>query len=105
MAEATHDSDFFGHPRGLAYLAFTQIWERFSFFGMQALLALYLIHQLLLPGHIEHVWGFAAFRAGLEGIVGHLTTLALGAQVFGLYLGFVNLTPLIGAWLGDRVLG
>ena len=105
MTEATHDSDFFGHPRGLAYLAFTQIWERFSFFGMQALLALYLIHQLLLPGHIEHVWGFAAFRAGLEGIVGHLTTLALGTQIFGLYLGFVNLTPLIGAWLGDRVLG
>lgn len=105
MVEATHDSDFFGHPRGLAYLAFTQVWERFSFFGMQALLALYLIHQLLLPGHIEHVWGFAAFRVGLEATFGHLTTLALGAQIFGLYLGFVNLTPLIGAWLGDRVLG
>ena len=105
MDETIYESDFFGHPRGLAYLAFTQVWERFSFFGMQALLSLYLIRYLLLPGHVEHVWGFVGFRSGLEAIFGHLTTLALGAQIFGLYLGFVNLTPLIGAWLGDRVLG
>jgi len=99
------DTAFFGHPRGLAYLAFTQVWERFSFYGMQALLALYMVNQLLLPGHVEHVLGFAAFRSALEGVFGPLTRLALASQIFGLYVGCVSLTPLLGAWLGDRVLG
>jgi len=102
---ARDDGAFFGHPRGLAFLAFTQAWERFSFYGMQALLALYMIHQLLLPGHVENVVGFVGFRAGVEGIFGPLTTLALASQIFGIYTGVVYLTPLIGAWLGDRVLG
>lgn len=102
---ADDDTAFFGHPRGLAYLAFTQVWERFSYFGMQALLALYMVNQLLLPGHVEHVLGFAAFRSVLEDIFGPMTRLALASQIFGLYVGFVNLTPLLGAWLGDRVLG
>jgi POT family proton-dependent oligopeptide transporter len=99
------DTAFFGHPRGLAYLAFTQVWERFSYFGMQALLALYMVNQLLLPGHVEHVLGFAAFRSALETVFGPMTRLALASQIFGLYVGCVNLTPLLGAWLGDRVLG
>ena len=54
--------DILGHPRGLAYLAFAELWERFSYYGMQALLVLYMGQQLLLPGHVEHVVGFAAFR-------------------------------------------
>ncbi len=99
------DRRFFGHPRGLGYLAFTQVWERFSFYGMQALLTLYMVHQLLLPGHVEHVLGFGGFRAGVEAVFGPLTTLALASQIFGLYTGFVSLTPLLGAWLGDRVIG
>lgn len=99
------DTAFLGHPRGLAYLAFTQVWERFSFFGMQALLVLYMVHQLLLPGHIENVLGFEGFRRVVEGVFGPLTTLALASQIFGLYTGMANLTPLIGAWLGDKLLG
>ncbi|MGL4542447.1 MAG: peptide MFS transporter [Polymorphobacter sp.] len=99
------DRAFLGHPRGLAFLAFTQAWERFSFYGMQALLMLYMIHQLLLPGHVENIIGFTGFRAGVEGIFGPLTTLALASQIFGIYTGVVYLTPLLGAWLGDRVLG
>jgi proton-dependent oligopeptide transporter, POT family len=99
------DTAFFGHPSGLAYLAFTQVWERFSFYGMQALLALYMVNQLLLPGHVEYVLGFGACRTAIESVFGPLTTLALASQIFGLYLGFVNLSPLLGAWLGDRVLG
>lgn len=104
-AAANDDTAFFGHPRGLAYLAFTQVWERFSFYGMQALLTLYMIHQLLLPGHVENVLGFAAFRAAVENVFGALTPLALASQIFGLYTGLVSLTPLIGAWLGDMLLG
>ena len=101
----TDDTAFLGHPRGLAYLAFTQVWERFSFYGMQALLTLYMVHQLLLPGHIENVLGFGGFRAGVESVFGPLSNLALASQIFGLYTGLVSLTPLLGAWLGDRVLG
>ena len=55
-------ADFFGHPKGLAYLAFTEAWERFSYYGMTALLVLYMVNQLLLPGHVEHVVGFRGFR-------------------------------------------
>jgi proton-dependent oligopeptide transporter, POT family len=76
---------FFGHPPGLAYLAFTEAWERFSYYGMSALLVLYMVNQLLLPGHVENVAGFAAFRAAIEGAFGPLSTQALASQIFGLY--------------------
>ena len=62
----------FGHPKGLFYLAFTEGWERFSFYGMTALVVLYMVNQLLLPGHVEHIAGLAGFRAGLESLVGPL---------------------------------
>lgn len=96
-------ASLFGHPRGLAYLAFTEAWERFSYYGMSALLVLYMVNQLLLPGHVEHVAGFAAFRAAIESLFGPLSTQALASQIFGLYSGFVYFTPVIGGWLGDRV--
>jgi POT family proton-dependent oligopeptide transporter len=94
---------FFGHPTGLAYLAFTEAWERFSYYGMSALLVLYMLNQLLLPGHVEHVVGFAGFRAGIERLFGPLSTQALASQIMGLYSGFVYFTPVIGGWIGDRV--
>ena len=96
---------FFGEPIGLAYLAFTETWERFSYYGMTGLLVLYMTQQLLLPGHIEHVAGFSAFRSALEGVFGPMTTLALASQIFGLYTGLVYFTPVFGGALGDRVLG
>ena len=94
---------FFGHPRGLAYLAFTEAWERFSYYGMAALLVLYMVNQLLLPGHVEHVAGFATFHRLLEGVFGPLSGQALASQIFGLYSGFVYFTPVIGGWIGDRI--
>ena len=102
-AESIGDDTFLGHPKGLAYLAFTEGWERFSYYGMSALLVLYMVNQLLLPGHVEHVAGFAAFRAMVEGTFGSLSTQALASQIFGLYSGFVYFTPVIGGWLGDRI--
>src|SRR5438034_8690133 len=60
------DRAFFGHPRGLGYIAFTEAWERFSYYGMQSLLILYMVNQLLHPGHIEHIAGFTPFRHFLE---------------------------------------
>jgi POT family proton-dependent oligopeptide transporter len=96
---------FFGEPLGLAYLSFTEAWERFSYYGMTALLVLYMSQSLFLPGHVEHVAGFATFRAGLEAVFGKMSTLALASQVFGLYTGFVYFTPVFGGWIADRFLG
>src|SRR3954451_4903289 len=101
----TQDRGFLGHPKGLAYLAFTEAWERFSYYGMTALVVLYMVNQLLLPGHVEHVVGFAAFRRIIEGAFGRLSTQALASQIFGLYAGFVYFTPVLGGWLADRWIG
>ena len=90
------EPNFIGHPKGLFYLAFTEAWERFSYYGMTALVVLYMVNQLLLPGHFEHVGGFSGFRAAVESIVGPLSTQALASQIFGLYSGFVYFTPLLG---------
>src|SRR5881275_2597798 len=97
------DVMFMGHPKGLFYLAFTEAWERFSYYGMTALLALYMVNQLLLPGHVEHIGGFSGFRAAVESLFGPLSTQALASQIFGVYSGFVYFTPVLGGWLGDRV--
>lgn len=97
--------EIFGHPRGLAYLVFAESWERFSFYGMQALLVLYMTQHLFSPGHIEHVAGFTAFRAAIESVYGHLSPAALASVIFGLYAGGVYLTPIAGGFIADRLLG
>jgi len=99
------DAAFMGHPRGLFYLAFTEAWERFSYYGMTALLALFMVNQLLLPGHVEQIAGFGGFRAAVESLVGPLSTQALASQIFGLYSGFVYFTPLLGGMIADRWIG
>src|SRR5436305_4395699 len=98
-------STFMGHPKGLFYLAFTEAWERFSYYGMTALVVLFMVNQLLLPGHVEHIAGFPGFRAAVESIVGPLSTQALASQIFGLYSGFVYFTPLLGGMIADRWIG
>lgn len=102
---AAGERGFFGHPKGLGYLAFTEAWERFSFYGMTALVVLYMVQQLLLPGHVENVAGMAAYRSALESVFGPLSPQALASQTFGFYTGLVYFTPLIGGWIADRVLG
>src|SRR6516162_5502393 len=100
------DRAFFGHPRGLGYIAFTEAWERFSYYGMQSLLILYMVDQLLHPGHIERIAGFAAFRHFLETLYrGPLAVQPLASAIFGLYTGLVYLTPIGGGFLADRLLG
>ena len=100
------DRAFFGHPRGLGYIAFTEAWERFSYYGMQSLLILYMVDQLLHPGHIEHIAGFASFRHFLETLYrGPLPVQPLASAIFGLYTGLVYLTPIAGGFIADRLLG
>ncbi len=96
---------FFGQPMALAYLSFTEAWERFSYYGMTAILVLYMSQALLLPGHVEHIVGFPAFRSTLESVFGRMTTLALASQIMGLYTGLVYFTPVLGGWVADRFTG
>ena len=77
---AVDDTGLFGHPRGLALLFVVEMWERFSFYGMRALLVLYMVHALHWPDD----------RAD---------------HLYGLYTGAVYLTPLFGGWLADRFIG
>jgi proton-dependent oligopeptide transporter, POT family len=97
--------EFLGHPRGLFFIGGTELWERISFHGMQALLVLYMVEYLLLPGQVEHIAGFGSFRAVIEAVTGPLSSQALASQIFGLYIGLVYLMPVFGGILGDRVLG
>jgi len=100
------DRSFVGHPRGLAYIAFTEAWERFSYYGMQTLLVLYMVNRLLHSGHVEHIIGFGPFRRFLEFLYrGHLDIQPLSSAIFGLYTAFVYVTPIIGGLIADRWLG
>ena len=104
----TEDRSFMGHPKALAFISFTEAWERFSYYGMTALLALYMSKQLLQPGHIEHVVGMDAARWFLNHTYGHgaaLSVLGLGSAIYGFYSSTVYLTPILGGLLADYVLG
>jgi POT family proton-dependent oligopeptide transporter len=72
---------------------------------MQTLLVLYMVEQLLLPGHVENILGFGAFRGWLERLYGPLSEQALASAIFGLFTGGVYLTPILGGLLADRWLG
>ena len=74
-----------GHPKGLYLLFATEMWERFSYYGMRALLVLYLTKSLIDGG-----LGFTDDNASL---------------LYGFFTGFVYFTPLIGGWLADNYLG
>ena len=84
-AAPTADTRFFGHPRGLATLFFTEFWERFSYYGMRAILILFMTAPLAMGG-----MGFDTAKAGV---------------VYGTYTSLVYLTALPGGWLADRFLG
>jgi len=97
--------DILGHPRGLAYIVFTEAWERFSFYGMQALLVLYMSGYLFHPEAAAQVVGFTAYKAAVESVFGELSIQALATQTFGLYIGFVYFMPVLGGLVGDRWTG
>jgi POT family proton-dependent oligopeptide transporter len=107
---AAHQADpddraFFGHPKGLGWLSFCELWERFSYYGMQTLLVLYLNGYLFKPERIDHVLGMDALRSVIEAVTGPLSVSSLAKQVTGLYVGLVYLMPLFGGLVADRVLG
>ncbi|MEM7456668.1 MAG: peptide MFS transporter [Planctomycetota bacterium] len=82
------DKSFFGHPRGLSTLFFTEIWERFSFYGMKAMLFLFIIQEV---------------SEGPQGGLG--IDEETGGAIAGLYNSGVYLFALPGGWLADRLIG
>src|SRR5204862_7325921 len=82
---AAASKQWFGHPRGLSTLFFTEMWERFSYYGMRGILLLFLVATI--------------------GNGGFGLTDRTGAAIYGLYVGFVYLMALPGGWIADRILG
>src|SRR5262245_35882468 len=97
--------DLLGHPRGLAFLFTTEMWERFSYYGMRALLVLYMVKYLLLPENADKVIGLATLKSLFEGVFGPLGAQPFSSHIYGLYTGLVYFTPFFGGILADRYLG
>ncbi|HVO45507.1 MAG TPA: peptide MFS transporter [Steroidobacteraceae bacterium] len=93
------------HPPGLALLFLTETWERFSYYGMRALLVLYMTEQLLLAPTAQHVLGYEQLHRALEGVFGPLGPQAMASQIYGLYTSLLYFTPFFGGLLADRLLG
>jgi len=95
-----------GHPIGLFILFFTEMWERMSYYGMRALLVLYMTQYLFVDQERSRATlGFEMLHHGIERVFGHQNVQQLASQVYGLYTGLVYLTPFFGGLLADRVLG
>jgi POT family proton-dependent oligopeptide transporter len=105
MPPGAAPAEIFGHPRGLTFLFTTEMWERFSYYGMRSLLVLYMTKYLLLPEHSGDVRGLLTVKSALEGMFGPLDVQPLSSQIWGLYTGLVYFTPILGGLLADRVLG
>ena len=92
-------------PEGLAFLFTTEMWERFSYYGMRALLVLYMTKYLLTSDYAGTVLGLAGIKSALEAVFGPLDVQPLSSQIYGFYTALVYLTPIFGGLLADRVLG
>src|SRR6266436_1763955 len=101
---STVQAEFLGHPKGLSFLFATEMWERFSYYGMRALLVLYMVKYVLSPD-TGQVIGLAALKRALEALLGPLDVQPLASNIYGLYTGLVYLTPVFGGIVADRVLG
>ena len=85
LGDASSDRSFFGHPRGLSTLFFSEMWERFSYYGMRGFLILYMTAPVAMGG-----MGLDAAAAG---------------PIYGMYTSTVYLSNLPGGWIADRLIG
>lgn len=98
--------EFFGHPSGLFVLFFTEMGERFSYYGMRALLILYMTSYLIAdPVRAAEIFGYASLHAFLISAFGEMSAQQISSHIYGLYTGFVYFTPFFGGLLADRFLG
>jgi len=101
----SNEPEFLGHPKGLAFLFATEMWERFSYYGMRALLVLYMVNYLLKPERANEVLGLSALKGGLEAVSGPLEAQPFSSHIYGLYTSLVYATPILGGLVADRWLG
>ena len=85
MVETVPQHGFFGHPRGLGILFFVEFWERFSYYGMRAILLYYLYFSVSQGG------------LGLDKITAQ--------QIMAMYGSLIFMTGILGGWVADRLLG
>src|ERR1700755_2807961 len=85
VIDPASDRSFFGHPRGLSTLFFTEMWERFSFYGIRPLLVLFMTAAMMNGG-----FGFERTQA---------------SAIVGIYASSVYLASLPGGWIADKILG
>jgi len=88
MSKAPATGEFLGHPKGLFLLFTTEMWERFSYYAMRAILVLYLVDRVSAEGGHGLGWDNAS-----------------ALKLYGWFTGLVYVTPLLGGWLADNVLG
>ena len=81
------EQQLFGHPKGLAYLFFAELWERFSYYGMRALLTLYMVNEFFLYIKDEAV----------------REEMSIG--IFAAYGSLVYATPVLGGMIADKYIG
>ncbi len=95
------------HPKGLFVLFFTEMWERMSYYGMRALLVLYMTQYLLVdPERFQNAIGLSWLRTSLENGLGTvLDVQPYSSQIYGLYTGLVYLSPFFGGIIADRAWG
>ncbi len=98
-------TSFLGHPAGLSILFGTELWERFCYYGMRALLTFYMVDFLFVGGEPNQVLGYAGVKSVLERIYGPLAPQPLGALIYGLYTATAYLTGVLGGTAADRILG
>jgi POT family proton-dependent oligopeptide transporter len=85
LEDSNSTKKWFGHPSGLSTLFFTELWERFSYYGMRALLVLFMVDTVQTGG------------MGLDD--------QTASSIYGLYTAFVYLACLPGGWIADRLIG
>ena len=85
MTTTTADTGFFGHPRGLSTAFFTEMWERFSFYGLRAVVLLYMTAAVTEGG-----LGWGVGKAG---------------AIYGTYAALVYMLSLPGGWVADKLIG
>ena len=117
LSHIYNDRRLFGHPVGLAVLFFTEMWERFSYYGMRGLLKLYMVNYLFVAsrqvlqggeervaGDPSAVWGWEFIRTLIDSDP-NTPIGAYASVLYGWYTGLVYATPIIGGYLADRYWG
>jgi POT family proton-dependent oligopeptide transporter len=101
MMPSASERNFLGHPIGLSVLFGTEMWERFCYYGMRALLTFYMVDYLFVGDRPQHVIGYGF----MQWLYGKLDPQPMGSLIYGLYTALIYLTGVIGGTIADRFTG